>query len=178
MQFKAYVTEGAAPSVEQVADDYQAAEGEVLFSGTPSVGQLSEAFPDAVLADAKAMARVQISAAAERARQQFISPGSGKALAYQEKANEAQDFLVDPTAGQEGHAAGMYPLIYAEVGITAETPLGVATVINGRFGMFKLIEAAIARMEAGAQKTVKEAESLAAILATMDGLTWPAPEEA
>jgi hypothetical protein len=126
----------------------------------------------------KARYKLDISAAAEGARLRFITPGSGKAMAYQEKAKEAKDFLADPLAGEEGHAAGLYPLIYAEVGITMPDAHGVATVIAGRYEAFKTIEGQIARTEAAAQKRVKEAPDLATILATIDSLSWPSPEEA
>jgi hypothetical protein len=147
----------------------------VAYRAWRDQGNVPEDFED--LEAQKARYRPMISAAAEAARKQFITPGSGKAMAYQEKAKEARDFLADPLAGQEGHQAELYPLIYAEVGITDETAAGVAAIIDGRYEAFKAIEATIARTEAAAQKRVKEAPDLATILATMDSLEWPTPEE-
>jgi hypothetical protein len=126
---------------------------------------------------AQAAARATISAAAEAVRMQVLTPGFGKSLAYREKANEAVDFLADPLAGSEGHGAEMYPLIYAEVDITAETAADVAAVITQRYGEFKTVEALIARTEAAAQKAVKEASTLQAIENVVATLSWPSPPQ-
>jgi len=159
----AFVPVGVADNRDSVA--YQAWRG---LGNTP--------YPAEDLASQKARYKLVVSNAAEAARLQFITPGSGKSMAYQEKAKEARDFLADPLAGQEGHAAEMYPLIYAEVDITDDTAAGVAAIIDGRYEAFKVLEATIARTEAAAQKRIKEAADLATILATIDSLEWPAGE--
>jgi hypothetical protein len=173
-----YPIDGAGKLIEVVIDGPLPSEAAGEASSAPARGSdrwNGEAWePD--LAEAKADARAKISDAAEAARLQFITPGSGKAMSYQEKKDQAIGFLADPLRGQEGHAEEVYPLIYAEVGITDDEAEGVATVIVQRFEMFKQIEAVIGHTEALAQKAVREAGDVAAIDAVTAGLTWPSGE--
>ena len=172
-------------------DPIDSPEGATAVDTPPSKGtdiwNGSAWVPD--LTAAKAAARAKVSADAEAARLQFITPGSGKAMSYQEKKDQALKFLADPLRGEEGHAEDMYPLIYAEVGITADDEVdgegnvtkpaadGVAEIIAERFEQFKQIEAFIGRKEAWAQKVIKDAVSVAEIDALMTSLNWTIPQE-
>jgi hypothetical protein len=118
----------------------------------------------------RAEARVKVSAAAEAARLQFVTPGSAKAMAYQEKAREATAFAADPDPQPEN-----YPLLQSEVEITADTLAGVAAVVAGKYQLFRQIEAVIGGTEAGAQKAIAEAATPEAIEAVIAGLAWPQP---
>lgn len=168
--FRAFVNGSGSITVESMPPDYQAQPGEVLFADSPTAGELDARFPDAVLSTARTAARSKISAEAEEARLRFVTAGSGKAMAYQEKAREAVAYLADAAPNPAN-----YPLLGSEVGITAPTLGQVAEVVAGKYQMFRQIEAAIGGMEAAAQKTVKEAEDVAAIDAALAGLSWPQP---
>ena len=174
--YRVYVNGLGGIAVECMPNDYVAAPGEVLLPTYPTDGELDARFPDAVLRDARRKARAEVSRAAEAARKQFVTPGSAKAMAYQEKAREAVAYLADPDPQAEN-----YLLLASEVGVTApveEGILGVAQVVAGKYQLFRQIEAVIGGTEAAAQKTVKEAESVEAIDAVIAGLTWPtAPQE-
>jgi hypothetical protein len=175
MQYRAYVTDpGPAGriAVEPVGDDYEEQEGDALFEVEPSLADLEAAFPVENLDAEKRAARALVSAAAEQARLRFVTPGSAKAMAYQEKAREAVEFLADDPAGQADPLK--YPLIHAEVGATAEDAAGVAAVVAAKYQAFRLIEARIGGAEAAAQKAIAAAETVAAVDAVVAGLTWPA----
>lgn len=120
------------------------------------------------LADALLSAPRRIGDAAEAARLQFITPGSGKAISYQEKAKEAEALLADPDP-----KPGDYPLMEAEAGITAATAKDVATIVAAKYLAFKSIEAAISRTEAKAKQDAAKAQSAEEIEAIIAGLTWP-----
>lgn len=120
------------------------------------------------LASMKAAAQAAVSEDAESIRMRFITPGAGKALAYQEKAAQARAFLADVSPTQ-----AKYPLIYAEVGITAENATAVATVIDGKYQQFRAIEAAIARVELGARKAIRDAAREEDVRAVLAGIAWP-----
>lgn len=169
--FRAFVNAEGSITVESMLDGYQAQPGEVLFADPPTEGQLDARFPDAVMAAARAKARAAISLQAEQARLQYVTAGSAKAMAYQEKAREAVAYLADPDPDPAD-----YPLLGAEVGVTAETLPAVAVVVNGKYQLFRQIEALIGGTEAAAQKAVKEAQSVETIDAVLAGLSWPAPE--
>jgi hypothetical protein len=171
--FRAFVNRLGTVSVESTATDYKPQPGEVLFADPPTDGELDARFPDAVLAAARAKARAFVSAKAEEVRLQFVTPGSGKAMAYQEKAQEAAKYLAaaDPNPAD-------FPLLGSEVGITAPKEAGlagVATAVVGKYQLFRQLEAQIGGMEAAAQKAIKDADDVGTIEAVVAGLTWPAP---
>lgn len=172
--FRAFVNGSGSITVECMPEEYQAQPGEILFPDYPTGGQLDARFPDAVLGEARAKARATISMQAEEARLRFVTAGSGKAMAYQEKAREAVAYLADPDPNPAN-----YLLLGAEVGISADAADGiggVAQVVAQRYQLFRQIEAAIGGMEAAAQKTVKEADDVDTINAAVAGLSWPSPE--
>jgi hypothetical protein len=153
---------GGAPDAEDAIEVLVAPRnGTDLWNGTVWV-------PD--LAVARARASAVISDAAEAARLRFVTPGSGKAMAYQEKAAEAKAYAAAVSPVPED-----YPLLAAEIGITAESLAGVAAIVLERYGAYKAIEAVIGGTEAAAKRAVIEAGSSAAVDAIVAALTWPAP---
>lgn len=76
----------------------------------PHKASLWQAFspPSIDLAIIKADAKTRIGIAAESARSKYITPGSGKAMSYQEVAEEATRFKATNGAGQ-------YPFLQARV---------------------------------------------------------------
>jgi hypothetical protein len=49
--------------------------------------------------------------------------------------------------------------------------------MNAMYEQFKSIEAVISATEMAAQKRIEEATEAAEIFATVDGLSWPTPEQ-
>jgi len=83
-------------------------------------------------------AKQRIDAEAETSRLAYITPGAGQAMAYQEKYEEAVALILDPELGPLD-----VPHIFAEVGVTADTPAEVATVIVGMRTTWKSVSAEI-----------------------------------
>lgn len=121
----------------------------------------------ASLASAKHAALVRIDAAAENARLRFITGGAGQAMTYQAKVAEAQriatDGAPDPTA---------YPLLSAEVGITANTLPGVAGAVLEAYSAWLQIGAAIEALRLGAKRDIAQASTVEAVEAAA-AVNWP-----
>lgn len=94
-----------------------------------------------------------IDAAAEAERARYITPGSGQAMTYQDKAAEAamlaEDAAPDPSS---------YPLLSAEIGITGATLTDVGAVVHAAYQQWQIIGAAIERARLGAKAAVMAAE--------------------
>lgn len=119
------------------------------------------------LDDLKKLLKSRIDTEAETARLRYITGGAGQAMTYQQKAAEAADCL--------SHAAPQlddFPLLAAEVGITAETLLGVAQVVFEAHQQWRQVGATIEALRlTGKQavdvaETITDAQSSAAII-------WP-----
>ena len=160
-RFLGTVVDGPSPAQDAIEVESAPTDGADQWDGGDWVRDL---------APARVKAARQVAEAAETARLQFITPGSGKAMAYQEKAREAMAFLADAAPTEV-----KYPLIYAEAGITAATAQGVAELVAARFETFRQIEAQIARTETGAKRDIAQAPSAAEIDAILAGLAWPKP---
>ncbi|MFK3857794.1 hypothetical protein [Agrobacterium pusense] len=121
----------------------------------------------ASLEDRKVTAAQQIDADAEAARLRYITGGSGQAMTYQQKAAEAAAALAatDPDPAD-------YPLIVAEIGITAPTLLEVAAVIDGAYQQWRVVGAAIEALRLGGKAAVAAAMTVEDVQAAAD-ITWP-----
>ncbi|MBW9072405.1 hypothetical protein [Agrobacterium deltaense] len=108
-----------------------------------------------------------IDADAEAARLRYITGGSGQAMTYQQKAAEAAAALAatDPDPAN-------YPLIVAEIGITAPTLLEVAAVIDGAYQQWRVVGAAIEALRLGGKAAVAAATTVEDAQAAAD-ITWP-----
>lgn len=111
----------------------------------------------------KVSLKAAIDGAAEAERCKYITPGAGQAMTYMQKADEASRYLV--TADPVGEN---FPLLSAEVGITAPTIVEVAQIVHGAYSQWQLIGAAIEAVRLGAKATIdaattaQEAEAAAA----------------
>ena len=119
------------------------------------------------LVERKRLASTQIDEAAEAARLRYITGGSGQAMTYQQKAAEAAAALAatDPDPAD-------YPLIVAEIGITAPTLLEVATVIDGAYQQWRVVGAAIEALRLGGKAAVAAAMTVEDVQVAAD-ITWP-----
>lgn len=135
---------------------------------TPSVPE-PEA-PQISLDEIKTQLRAQLDYVAEAERLKYITPGAGQAMTYQAKAAEAKAFLAaaDPDASE-------FPLLSAEVGITAPTLEGVAQIVSAAYEQWQLIGAAIEAARLGGKAAIEAAGNADAAQAAFDAVTWPSP---
>lgn len=95
---------------------------------------------------AVARARAAVDAAAEAARLTWITPGSGQAMVYQAKVEEAADLV-----GRGGGNAEDYPLLAASIGIEGATVADVAAAVLAVRAQWLALAAAIERARLGAK---------------------------
>lgn len=135
--------------------------------------------PPPPLAETQANALRIIDAAAEAARQAYVTPGAGQAMSYREKAAQATACLATYTAGAPP-AAGTYRLLDSEVGIrkNADGTLTsdayqVAAVVDAARQSWITSEAAINAVRVKAKADIKNATTTAEIDTIMAAIVWP-----
>ncbi|MBE0530410.1 MAG: hypothetical protein IH626_06240 [Rhodospirillales bacterium] len=126
------------------------------------------------LAPMQAEAIAQIDRDAEAARLAYITGGSGQALVYKRKSDQARACLADYDA-QNLPPAGMFPALDAEVGITGADVVDVATMVVGLEDAWATVADAIEAIRLGAKKNVGLAETPAAVHDIVAALAWPTP---
>ena len=119
------------------------------------------------LATIKSALKAQVDAAAERERARYITPGAGQAMTYQAKADEARRLAADPSPD-----AADYPLLSAEVGITAPDLASVGAVVLAAYQAWQVIGAAIEGTRLSAKQAIELAEDEAGARAAA-GVVWP-----
>lgn len=141
---------------------YSVADGHLLPPQPPTEDELADA-----LIEAKATYAAAIDKGAEAARLRYITGGSGQAMTYQQKASEAAAALAvkDPDPAD-------YPLLVAEIGITAPTLQEVATVVDGAYQQWRVVGAAIEALRLGGKAAVSSAETIEAVKAAAE-IQWP-----
>ncbi|NTF87483.1 hypothetical protein G6L46_10140 [Agrobacterium rhizogenes] len=117
----------------------------------------------------KASLKVAVDVAAEAERLKYITPGVGQSMTYQQKATEASRYLAatDPDAAD-------YPLLNAEVGITAADIAGVATVVDAAFKQWQAIGSAIEAVRLGAKVQIASSADADEANAVYVAIAWPA----
>lgn len=138
-------------------------EGNVLCVGNVSSGMTRD----------QLLARVK--ADAERARQKVISPGTGKALSYIEKREQANAVhaLGKEAADALTDYIDRFPTLAAGVGIEAPTLWEMAQLVIAKSEQWATLSYDIERTEAAAVKAIREAASDAAADAIYEAVTWP-----
>lgn len=116
----------------------------------------------------KAELKAAVDQAAETERLNYITPGVGQTMTYQQKVAEAQAFKAstDPKPSD-------YPILSSEVGITAETLGEVADIILAAFAQWEQIGAMIESIRLGAKRDIGAAEDEAAARAIVHAIVWP-----
>lgn len=123
--------------------------------------------PTKDLAPLKAEALRRVDVEAEACRHQWVTPGDGMAMVYQQKAAEAVAFL--------GGGNGPFPFLQAEVDAgTAPDLAAAAATIKALSGAWATAGAAIEVLRRGAKVAVTTATCPAAIEAAAT-LDWPKP---
>lgn len=121
---------------------------------------ISSSVPELSIEDLHRAAKADVDAAAEAYRLSYITGGSGQAMAYQQKLEEAQAYLDDPSL-----TAAECPHIYAEIGITGETADAVAVVVVDMHAAWKVKSAEIEHKRLAAKAAIDEAATAPAIKA-------------
>lgn len=134
---------------------------------TRYIAAWTPAAPD--LATLKADALRSIDAAAEEYRLQFLTAGSGQAMAYRQKLDEARAFVADPEIDP-----ALVPHIIAEASATGMTPADKAAQIIATFDGWVQISAGIEGKRAAAKAAVEAAQT-AEEVATAASVDWAAP---
>lgn len=116
----------------------------------------------------KAETITRINDAAEKCRGKYITPGDGQMMTYLEKINQARACLAVPSP-----ETADYPMLAAEVGITAPTLAGVAEIVVAAYNQWLIIGSAIEATRRAANIAVEAADTRAAVQLAMDSVVWP-----
>ena len=112
----------------------------------------------AELNGAKITAIAGVNDAAGVTRARYITVIPGQEMLYILKDTEARAFIADPAPDLVE-----YPLVAAEIGITAPSPYEVAQVYVNMAAMLRQLAAAIETMRLGAIAAIETASNLAAV---------------
>lgn len=110
----------------------------------------------------------RINETAENCRRKFITTGDGQMIIYIEKINQARSCL-EATAPNNTD----FPLLSAEVGITAPTLVGVARAVVSAYDVWLVAGSAIEAVRRAAIVAVKSSETLDAARSVYDNIVWP-----
>ncbi len=124
------------------------------------------------LVEVKSALKASIDAAAEAERLKYITGGAGQAMTYQQKSDEAKRYLAAIDAGVQTEPSA-YPLLSAEVGITAATLEEVAAIVNGAYQQWQIIGAAIEAVRLGTKTTIDAAPTVADAEGAARAAVWP-----
>ena len=121
----------------------------------------------AELAAAKAAAITTIDTEAEAVRLRYVTPGAAQQLIYEAKRHEAVALAADQSPDPAD-----YPLLAAEIGITASTLTDVGAAVLLTAAQWRNVAAAIERLRLGAKQAVAAATTIAAVHAAA-AVAWP-----
>lgn len=121
-----------------------------------------------VLDELKSALKAQIDTAAETERLKYITPGAGQAMTYQQKIEEVRALAQDA----EPEAAN-YPLLSAEIDITASSLEEVADAVLAAYQQWQQIGAAIERVRLGTKAAIDEAATADAAKSAAGSAAWP-----
>lgn len=133
--------------------------------GKPTLIEPTKELP---LSTVKQRAKSEVDRSAEAERMKYITPGQGQAMTYQQKVEEAKAYqaATNPKASD-------YPMLSAEVGITAPTLKQVVEVVLAAFLQWQIIGAEIEGIRLKAKKDIEEAKDEAAVRAVVEAIKWP-----
>jgi hypothetical protein len=115
----------------------------------------------------KATVSAKVDAQAEQQRQRYLTPGAGQALVYERKRAEAERMATDADP-----QPAAYPLLAAEVGITAPTLAEVGAVVRGLADQWTAAAAAIEAARLAAKAAIAAATTPPEVRAAAD-VSWP-----
>ena len=124
---------------------------------------------------------------AERKRLKHITGGAGKALAYQELKEQANDVAIAVAANRTGietlefaslsdadqsKLTGLYPMIVAEIGWFGKTCDDVANVVFQQYAQFRNIEAELIKTVRAGKAAIDAAQSKSEVETVLASITW------
>ena len=123
--------------------------------------------------------KAQVAADAEACRLKFVTPGSGKAMTYLEKHNQASAVLELGEAAANAltteQCQQQFPTLAASVGVEAPALWSCAQIIIARYEAWATVSYAIERAELAGKKAISDASDAAAARAAYEAITWPSP---
>ena len=119
------------------------------------------------LENMKTRLKTEINYDAEVERKKFITSGSGQAMTYMQKAEEAKRYLADPSPENS-----MYPLLSAEVGITASTIHDVASVVTAAHNRWQYAGAKIEGQRLRAKSAIESSTTIEGARQAYDSVIW------
>lgn len=123
-------------------------------------------------AHAKTMLKMQIDAAAETVRLKYITAGTGQAMTYQRKVDEAKQAIAETNPKPAD-----YPLLSASIGIDGANLKAVAAVILGMDAAWAQIGAQIERIRLTAKQDIDATEDEAAARSVIAAIVWPSAQQ-
>lgn len=140
---------------------------EETFSWPPQLALLART-PEQVLAGLKLQLRAAVDASAEQERLKYITAGTGQALTYMRKLEEARAADSEPDPDPQD-----YPMLAASIGVDGATVADVADVVLARDALWSEVGAAIETVRLGAKHAIDQAADAAAAEAAFDAIAWP-----
>lgn len=129
------------------------------------------------LAIVKTEAKARIGAAAETARHQYITPGSGKAMSYQEVSKEAETYSIRVSSGADPLTDNGQPIAYPflQARVSSGRYPNLAAAVAGTMAMganWASIGAAIDEIEDRAKLAIDAATTVDEVRVA-EQVTWP-----
>ena len=137
--------------------------GGVIVPGWPTEEELDQL---------RRVAKIRIDREAELVRGALASPGVGQQEVYREKRHEAERFLSLYSDSTAQVPAADWPLLSAEVGITAASIFEVAQIINAKAQARKQALSAIEALRLAAKRAV-DAASTKDDISLASKIAWP-----
>ncbi|SEO27712.1 hypothetical protein SAMN04488103_11836 [Gemmobacter aquatilis] len=117
------------------------------------------------LAEAKAQARTEITARISAARATMITTLPGQQMIYMAKEAEAARYIADPAPDP-----ATYPLLAAEIGITAPDAWQLAQIWLGMADLWRQAAAQLEALRLGTAAAVEAADTVGEVDAAMERL--------
>ena len=119
----------------------------------------------------------RVDSDAETARLQFMTPGSGMAMTYQEKFAQAQAVQsMGETAANalsRSDREAQFPTLSASVGIEAPTLWECAALILTRYAAFAASSLMIERARLAGKASIRAAATVDDVRAAYEAIVWP-----
>lgn len=139
--------------------------------------------PEPPLAEVKNHLLQQIDADAEAIRLKYITPGDGKALAYNEIKDESLAVGNDAsnpvgtavdqlTQEQQATLESIYPLLSAEIPYRGDSYLAVANLVQAQYAGFRIVEKQIIRTLNAAKVNISAATTNDEVNSAYASINW------
>ena len=141
-----------------------------------SIGITKSPPPEIPVDEYRAAMKKQVDHQAEEIRLKYITAGSGMAITYREKLEQAEQALsqgqaaIDALSSEEEVAA--YPTLAASVGIEAQTLWECAHLVMTKYQQWAALSHSIEVVRLSAKKQLNDAVSLEAVQAAYSAIDW------